>query len=308
VTTEYVHDEDALPRTLTTLRDAPLPWGIDDLPAMVARLGWRAHAVDRYGHVRADPGWDPQQQAARVHSHRADRSKLVSMRLTLAKVTDEDDPADQQLLDRVHAFAEAAAIDVFGEPTSRNPWEGSRIRWRTAASTLQLTNALSAVHLGWTTNAQSDWLDEIRASARSASEDRPDQQVWWTSSRHSWKLLERDLAGRLRHLRHDDMTHLTQGDVFVQFLRDSDLLALEVVSNHYLPQEARQSPEQEDRLRTMGWRDPDSTGFVNWRIEEPCPVSGEKAAHLAALLVAALRDVHGVHSPEQLEERSFKAP
>ena len=78
----------------------------------------------------------------------------------------------------------------------------------------------------------------------------------------------------------------------------------EVSGNAYLTGDARLSPEQEGRLRWIGWKEPDDRHANWWR-----DVTGEVGvAETAGMAVAALREVLEVADDETVLVRLFRSP
>jgi hypothetical protein len=95
------------------------------------------------------------------------------------------------------------------------------------------------------------------------------------------------------------------GNLYVQFASEGDGgLWGEVVSNQFLDDQERLTPEIEDRIVELGWHPPETfyapgseTGRVNYYREWPAPADLRSAACLAAV---TLRTAFGVNEPNQV--------
>lgn len=83
---------------------------------------------------------------------------------------------------------------------------------------------------------------------------------------------------------------------FVQMTHFGEVLRLESVGNRYLSRANRLTPTHIERLRTLGWNDPDDGGN-HWLEFEP-PIPCEEAARLA---LRTMMDVHDALGPGHLE-------
>ena len=126
-------------------------------------------------------------------------------------------------------------------------------------------------------------------------------------TQQAWEQLTQDLGKRLLALDDGDTIILQHGVHYVQCQSGVDDLHLDAVSNHHLPPERRLSGEQEERMVALGWQPPRPPGYFNYHVKVDLPLSAQDAVRVASLLVGALRDVYGVESPEQIEEKAFNA-
>ncbi len=134
-----------------------------------------------------------------------------------------------------------------------------------------------------------------------------------------WHTLTDDLALCLRQLKDDHLFILSHRDVnyYVQIAGSSHgPLRLEAANNTYIePPSALLTVEQYNRMLALGWNAA-THGPPELAVTPPMP-GGSPNFHLdtvgaladlhvaAALLVATLRDVYGVGSPEALEYHCF---
>ena len=91
----------------------------------------------------------------------------------------------------------------------------------------------------------------------------------------------------------------------VMAFEDGALIA-EVVSNHWIEESSRWTPEQEGQLQDLGWALPDPPGHPNWlRVESTTSPDVPGAAQQA---VRTLRLVFGIQDEDRLEVRQFSSP
>lgn len=123
----------------------------------------------------------------------------------------------------------------------------------------------------------------------------------------SWEQLTQELAARLPRLADGDTIRLADEPYFSMLQQAPDLLRLETASSHTLPPDRRLTAEQEQRLRALGWEQPEVPGDPNFWIELDWPLSGVRALQAAGMVVGALHEVYGVPRVEAIEEQAFNA-
>jgi hypothetical protein len=104
------------------------------------------------------------------------------------------------------------------------------------------------------------------------------------------------------------------GFAYVQAVRHPNGLAGEAVSDTFLGERLRLNRAQIRHLITLGWREPDGHSRVNWWHDLVLPADVGLATpaqladrdRLAARMVATLREVYGVRSPDELEYRAVQ--
>jgi hypothetical protein len=109
--------------------------------------------------------------------------------------------------------------------------------------------------------------------------------------------LGRDLAGMHRG---EDRV-FSSGCRYVQVAAGQPFMALETVSNMYLPPDQSLTPDEEQTLRRLGWGEPESPGPSNWRLEYPWPLNSAQAAKAARVLTDTIRAVLRTPSPGDLQ-------
>ena len=125
----------------------------------------------------------------------------------------------------------------------------------------------------------------------------------------AWAELIEELADRLPRLELDDVVILkASGNRYTELFQLKDGLALDAVSNTFLPPDGRLTAEQETEMRTKGWQPPDEPDQPNWWLLFPkWPLHSRDAAWIAELMVSTLRDVYGVADPAEIGVRAFKS-
>jgi hypothetical protein len=125
----------------------------------------------------------------------------------------------------------------------------------------------------------------------------------------SWEELTGQLADRLPRLEVDDVVILVApGNRYTELVQLQDGIALDAVSNTFLPPDGQLAGEQERELENKGWLAPSGPGRRNWWHEvRKWPLHSRDAARIAELMVSTLRDVYGVADPSDIEVRSFKS-
>lgn len=115
-----------------------------------------------------------------------------------------------------------------------------------------------------------------------------------------------DLAAReplVVELEVDDADGLDGAVPYVQFLRHGDdALRAEAVSNAYLDERYELTPEQEELLRDHGWFGPADDEGENFHVD----VALREVDRVAAMAVAALREVHGCAHPLLLDAEGLE--
>jgi hypothetical protein len=126
----------------------------------------------------------------------------------------------------------------------------------------------------------------------------------------TWSRFAERLSRRLVVLADADTFIFADADVprrFAQLQQTPIVLMLEVSSNVVLPAGATLTPEEEERLRDLGWFPPDLPNWSNWYLHLNWPLSTDAAGNAARLVVASLRDVLGVAEPDDLGITGFNA-
>jgi hypothetical protein len=124
----------------------------------------------------------------------------------------------------------------------------------------------------------------------------------------SWEQLTAELAARLPRLATDDVISLKSEDRYTQLIQLHDGLALEAVSNRFLPPESRLSPEQEQQLQHKGWQPPKPPFQLNWWYDaNQWPLHSRDADRIAELMVSTLREVYRIADAGDVVEHSFNA-
>ncbi|HEU5160739.1 MAG TPA: hypothetical protein VFU43_27325 [Streptosporangiaceae bacterium] len=131
-----------------------------------------------------------------------------------------------------------------------------------------------------------------------------------------WNDFARRLAAELVRLPVDAYVIVqgTGGFPYVQAARHPNGLAGEAVSDTFLSERLRLNSAQTSRMIALGWREPDGHGRVNWWRDLVIPAATELATpeqlaecdRLADRMAAALREVYGVRSPDELEYRAVQ--
>jgi len=83
-------------------------------------------------------------------------------------------------------------------------------------------------------------------------------------------------------------------------------LVAEVISNHWIDEDFRWAPQQENRLQDLGWICPDPPRRPNWsRVE---PTTSPDVAGVARQAIDTLRQVFGLTEEDKLDVRQFSSP
>lgn len=124
----------------------------------------------------------------------------------------------------------------------------------------------------------------------------------------SWAELTEQLADRLPRLELGDVVILeASGNRYTELFQLTDGLALDAVSNTFLPPEGQLAAEQEAAMRAKGWQPPDEPDQPNWSLLfRKWPLHSRDATWIAELMVSTLHDVYGVTGPSEVEVRVFK--
>jgi hypothetical protein len=126
-------------------------------------------------------------------------------------------------------------------------------------------------------------------------------------SEQSWEQFTQSLAARLPRLSDGDTIILFAKPFYAQLQQGPDWIQVEAASNNSLPPDRRLSGDQEQRLRDLGWQDPNPPLEANFHVRDGWPLSGRDATRLSAMIVTALRDVFGIEDAGQVEEKAFNA-
>lgn len=128
-------------------------------------------------------------------------------------------------------------------------------------------------------------------------------------SASSWEKLTGQLAARLPGLEVDDVVILAaSGNRYTEVAQLKNGLALDAVSNSFLPPEGRLTGEQEQELQNKGWQAPERPFRQNWWHEvHKWPLHSRDAAAIAELMVSTLRDVYRVADASDIEVRAFNS-
>ena len=118
----------------------------------------------------------------------------------------------------------------------------------------------------------------------------------------SWEGLTELFAARLPGLAVDDVVILAaSGNRYTEVVQLENGLALEAVSNSFLPPEGRLTGAQEQELQNKGWQAPERPFRQNWWHDVPkWPLHSRDAAAIAELMVSTLRDVYRVADPSDI--------
>ncbi|MEU4625189.1 hypothetical protein AB0G04_35100 [Actinoplanes sp. NPDC023801] len=121
----------------------------------------------------------------------------------------------------------------------------------------------------------------------------------------SWEELTSQLAVRLPLLEFNDVIQLTApGNRWTELMQLEDSLALDAVSNEFLPPDGQLDAAQEQEMRNRGWQSP----LPLWTHQvDKWPLNSRDAARVADLMVSTLRDVYRVADPSDIEVTSFNA-
>jgi hypothetical protein len=125
----------------------------------------------------------------------------------------------------------------------------------------------------------------------------------------SWDELTEQVADRLQRLRLDEvLILLAPGNRYTEVSQLQDRLALDTVSNEFLPPDGRLDADQERQLEAMGWQRPTPPIQPLWIQEvQKWPLHSSDAERVADLMVSTLRDVHAVKTPSEIELNAFIA-
>ncbi|WP_045744508.1 TY-Chap domain-containing protein [Actinoplanes rectilineatus] len=125
----------------------------------------------------------------------------------------------------------------------------------------------------------------------------------------SWEELTEQIADRLPRLATGQVVIVeAPGNRYTELVQLAGGLALDAVSNEFLPPDGRLGPEQERELAAKGWQPPERPSRLNWWLEVPkWPLHSRDAARIAELMVSTLRDVYGVTEVSDIGHRSFQS-
>ncbi|MGW5569999.1 TY-Chap domain-containing protein [Nocardia thailandica] len=87
---------------------------------------------------------------------------------------------------------------------------------------------------------------------------------------------------------------------YVQFYKDADVLAAQLVSDKYLDEAARADETGTQAIVRAGWQPPDADSSFLWWADFDAPVALAEYDRAAALSVAGLRDGYGIADPHGL--------
>jgi type III secretion system-like peptide-binding chaperone len=125
----------------------------------------------------------------------------------------------------------------------------------------------------------------------------------------SWEELIEQLAARLPELTIDDVLILeASGNRYAELVQLNGGIALDAVSNAFLPPDGQLTAEQERELQAKGWQPPERPLRQNWWHEVTrWPLHSRDLRAIAELMVSTLRDVYGVAGPAEINLRSLRA-
>jgi hypothetical protein len=125
----------------------------------------------------------------------------------------------------------------------------------------------------------------------------------------SWEELIEQLAARLPELAIDDVLILeASGNRYTELVQLKGGIALDAVSNAFLPPDGQLTAEQERELQAKGWQPPERPLRQNWwREVTTWPLHSRDLRGIAELMVSTLRDVYGVAGPSEINLRSLRA-
>ncbi|MEY9861465.1 hypothetical protein ABH935_007106 [Catenulispora sp. GAS73] len=141
----------------TTVHDTTFDWTVEQLPALMAELGWTIDdSVTIPGEAAiADVAWDlPQVDVAMTFSD--GNVNRFSLRLT----SPAKDPASQLAVADAFARFTGFVQDIFGVPGKRVPGDHPALQWRHGAYVLTLTNLVSTISVFWATADFQDAVDK----------------------------------------------------------------------------------------------------------------------------------------------------
>jgi hypothetical protein len=127
----------------------------------------------------------------------------------------------------------------------------------------------------------------------------------------TWDDLEAGLRDALGKLPRGAVLQLSEaalpeeGGYYAQLWQDPDRVHAEISGNGVVRPDRRLRPETEARIAALGWGPPGTGNPVNWSmtLDWPAPAAGYRL--LAARLVAVLRDVFELATPDDLAYRSW---
>lgn len=122
----------------------------------------------------------------------------------------------------------------------------------------------------------------------------------------TWTEVQARLAAELPVLSELDTMFWEANGRCIQLQQTRLDLCLAVVSNEYLPPEHALTPAEEDRLREIGWHEPDR-GIDNWHVELSWPITTEQAQHAAKMLRESMKLVLLVSDPDDIHHRRTTA-
>ncbi|BCY09237.1 DUF6301 family protein [Actinoplanes sp. L3-i22] len=158
-------DDATVHQMLAALRDADWSWRVEDVDALVARLGWRL--TERWDNgAEAELPWAlPERMVPLVYW--SDGVSQVFFDLTARTA---NTPQTAAAADDAFADFTAMATGILGSPVEATPGENPTVVWRTAASTFTMMIFLDKVVLNWSSNAYQRFQDEVDAAGSAGFE------------------------------------------------------------------------------------------------------------------------------------------
>jgi hypothetical protein len=141
-----------------TLHETTFDWTAEQLPGLMAELGWTIDESTRIPGKAAiaDVAWNlPQVDVTLTFS----KGSVDAFTVTLASPA--NDPAAQ--LEIADAFARFANLvqEIFGTPGTRVPGDYPGLQWRQGDSVLTMTNLVNTISVFWATADLQDALDKM---------------------------------------------------------------------------------------------------------------------------------------------------
>ncbi|KOV51226.1 hypothetical protein ADL00_41225 [Streptomyces sp. AS58] len=279
-------DAAAVHATLTVVRDWQWAWSGDEVPVLMAHLGWTTVESVPDGPIVARATWDLGKLLQMINiSHGQVRNVDIRFSgISHWPAVDEDAaPINDSFVEVL-----AAAESVFGPADESHPGKTPSQVWHLTDCVVRITRTTAGVTADWT---ERKYFEERRDLDLSALKD-------WS-----------DFFGRLRRdvadLADEDIVILLYGDRGVQFAQTPRMLLTEAIISPG-PLLAQPLPEQEHaELVALGWSPPDVPHFTNWHLELPWPATAAQYDATTSRLVKTLRDVLGVPSPSDLTIKAW---
>jgi hypothetical protein len=125
----------------------------------------------------------------------------------------------------------------------------------------------------------------------------------------SWEELSGQLADRLPVLEVDDVVILAApGNRYTELVQLEGRIALDAVSNTFLPPDDQLTADQERQLQEKGWQPPERPFRPLWWHEvDEWPLRSGEVSAVVELMVSTMRDVYRVADPADIEVRSFRS-